>query len=35
MSTLQCDFKSAHEISVKGLEKPVSVVGITIEGANV
>ncbi|HEX5330295.1 adenylate/guanylate cyclase domain-containing protein [Sulfuricurvum sp.] len=33
MSTLECDFKPAHEISIKGLYKPVSVVGITIDGA--
>lgn len=34
MSTLECDFKPAHELVIKGLEKPVSVVSITIEGAN-
>lgn len=33
MATIECDFNPSHEIRVKGVEKPVSVVGITIEGA--
>lgn len=35
MSTLKCDFRPPYEMNIKGLNEPVSVVRITIDGAGV